>query len=227
MARGRLYQALWGRVFATVYDRLFVGAERDGFAAVRAEVASRASGRVLEVGAGTGLNLAHYPPAVKELILAEPDRHMAGRLRRKMDADRPGLGGPVVTLIEAPAERLPVEDASVDAVVCTLVLCSAPEPSLVLAEVARVLRPGGIFSFAEHVRAADPGLARWQDRLNRPWGWCGCGCGCNCNRDTVAAVRSSPLQLEELRADQLRGIGPLVRPLAVGVAVSSRAAASG
>ena len=212
MARGPLYQALWGRVFATVYDRAFTGVERAGFAAVRAEVASRAGGRVLEVGAGTGLNLAHYPPAVKELILAEPDRHMAGRLRRKVQAC-----GPAATVIEAPAERLPVDDASVDAVVCTLVLCTAPDPALALAEVARVLRPGGTFSFAEHVRAADPGLARWQDRLNGPWGWY--GCGCNCNRDTVAAIRRSPLQLSEVRDDQLKGISPLVRPLAVGVAV--------
>ena len=223
MARGPLYEALWGRVFATVYDRAFTVAERTGFAAVRAEVTSRAEGRVLEVGAGTGLNLAHYPAAVKELILAEPDRHMAGQLRRKIEPARPApggpaaSGGPAVSVLEAPAERLPVEDASLDAVVCTLVLCTAPEPERALAEVARVLRPGGVFSFAEHVRADDPGLARWQDRLNRPWGWY--GCGCNCNRDTVAAIESSPLNLTDVRADQLKGISPLVRPLAVGLAV--------
>ncbi len=211
-----MYQASWGRVFATIYDRAFIAAERTGFSAVRAEVASRARGRVLEVGAGTGLNLAHYQPEVQELILAEPDRHMAGQLRRRVDGGQPAAG-PAVTVVEAPAEQLPLDDASVDAVVCTLVLCTAPEPDRALAEVARVLRPGGVFSFAEHVRADAPRLARWQDRLNGPWGWY--GCGCNCNRDTIGTIRSSPLRLEQLRADQLKWISPLVRPLAVGVAV--------
>lgn len=215
MAGGSLYQSTWGRVFAAVYDTAFIRAERAGFSGVRAEVTSRAQGRVLEVGAGTGLNLAHYPDSVRELVLAEPDPHMADRLQRKLAA---GARVPA-TVVEAPAERIPAEDGAFDAVVCTLVLCTAPDPALALAEVARVLRPGGVFSFAEHVRAEDPRLARWQDRLNRPWGWY--GCGCNCNRDTVAHIRASPLELGSVRRDRLVGISPLVRPMAVGFATKA------
>lgn len=203
----------WSKAFAGAYDAAFTLAERRGFADVRSEVVGRAAGRVLEVGAGTGLNFRHYSGTVEDLLLTEPDPHMAARLHRRVRA-RPG---PVpVKVVQAPAERLPVDDASVDAVVCTLVLCTTADPEAALAEIARVLRPGGSVSFAEHVRAGSAQLARWQDRLNRPWGWC--AGGCNCNRDTVSLIRSSPLRLDQVRSGELRGLVPLVRPLVVGVA---------
>jgi SAM-dependent methyltransferase len=207
----RPIEAVWGPVFARVYDTAFVFAERRGLRNVRRNLVSRARGRVLELGAGTGLNLPHYPKTVTEVLLTEPDPHMAAKLRKRAGAS------PLDTkVVEAPAETLPFDDASVDTVVATLVLCTVKDPEQALAEVARVLRPSGAFLFAEHVRAASPRAARWQDRLNHPWSWY--ACGCQCNRDTVSAIEVASFALGELRHDRLRWISPVVRPLVVGSA---------
>ena len=104
---------------------------------------------------------------------------------------------------QAPAEDLPFEDASFDTVVFTLVLCTVPDPAAALAEAARVLRPGGKLLFVEHVRSEDAGLARWQDRLEKPWRFL--ADGCHCNRDTVATIEASPFALEHVEADAAQG----------------------
>jgi len=208
----------WRPVFALVYDIGFALAERRGLAGVRRDLVSRARGRVLELGAGTGLNLRHYPETVFEVLLTEPDPYMAAKLRKRASAS------PLDTsVLESSAERIPFDDASVDTVVATLVLCTVKEPEQVLAEVARVLRPGGVFLFAEHVRSASPWAARWQDRLNRPWSWY--ACGCQCNRDSVSVIEAASFALQELRLDRLRWISPVVRPFVVGSA-SPRPSAS-
>jgi ubiquinone/menaquinone biosynthesis C-methylase UbiE len=209
---GRIYEATWGRIFAAVYDRALAASEDAGLRMQRAEVLAEASGRVLEIGAGTGLNLEHYPAQVDELVLAEPDPHMARRLRRRAeDSAR------AASVVEAPGETLPFPDDSFDTVACTLVLCTVPEPSRTLAEVARALRPGGRFLFIEHVRADDPRLARWQDRLHGIWK--AIGDGCNCNRETLSAIRQSPLELEGVRHTELPRALPIVRPEILGSAV--------
>ena len=189
--------------------------ERDGLDAMRAELVAEAGGRVLELGAGTGHNLHHYGDAVRELILTEPDPHMARRLGARLAATPPVASAEVV---EAPAERLPVDDASVDTVVSTLVLCTVPDPTAALAEAARVLRPGGRFLFLEHVRSeSSPRLAAWQDRLERPWGWI--AGGCHPNRDTAATLEASTLKIERLeRLKMPPSAGPMVRPLIRGIA---------
>jgi SAM-dependent methyltransferase len=204
-------EVAWRPVFARVYDTALVLAERRGFRDVRKHLVSRARGRVLELGAGTGLNLRHYPDHVSEVLLTEPDPHMAAKLRK-----RARTSAFDTSVVEAPAERIPFDGASVDTVVATLVLCTVEDPEQVLAEVARVLRPGGSFLFAEHVRSASTRAARWQDRLNRPWSWY--ACGCQCNRDTVSAIGAASFALRELRHDRLRWISPVVRPLVVGSA---------
>lgn len=210
---GRIYEATWGRVFAGVYDTAFILAERSGLRDVRKGLLSQAKGRVVEIGAGTGLNLEHYSAQVSDLVLTEPDPHMATKLRQRAKAFS------LDTLVlEAPAERLPLDDASVDTLVSTLVLCTVRDPSLALAEIARVLRPSGTFLFAEHVRSVSPRAARWQDRLNTPWSWY--ACGCQCNRDIVAAIKAAPFQISEIRHDRLRWISPLLRPLVVGAATA-------
>ena len=148
---------------------LMAAAERAGAGgdASRASRPGRAGGR-LELGAGTGLNLAHYASAVTELVLTEPDPHMARRLRRRLQDEPPAPAR--VEVVEAPAERLPFEDGSFDSVVSTLVLCSVETPAAATGEIVRVLKPDGRLLYLEHVRADDDGLARWQDRLERPWG---------------------------------------------------------
>jgi len=211
---GPIYEATWGRVFARVYDTAFILAEQRGLRVVRKGLVSQAKGRVVEVGAGTGLNLEHYSEEISDLVLTEPDPHMAAKLRQRAKAL------PMDTsVLEAPAERLPLDDASVDTLVSTLVLCTVKDPILALAEIARVLRPSGTFLFAEHIRSASPRAARWQDRLNTPWSWY--AYGCQCNRDTVSAIEAASFQISEIRHDRLRWISPVIRPLVVGAATTA------
>lgn len=209
---GAVYDATWGRGFSALYDRLFKATEEAGLRQMRGELVAEAKGRVLELGAGTGANVELYPDAVEELVLAEPDPHMTRRLREKL-----AEWGSRAEVVEAPAERLPLEDSSFDTVVVTLVLCTVPDPGAALAEVARVLKPGGRLLFIEHVRSEEPGLARWQDRLERPWRFL--GDGCHCNRDTVATIAASPLTLGEVEHDKLPKAVPIVEPLVRGSAV--------
>jgi ubiquinone/menaquinone biosynthesis C-methylase UbiE len=192
---------------------MLAGTERAGLSDLRAEVLSGASGRVLEIGGGTGLNLSHYPAAVKSLSVTEPDPFMARKLREKVDAAAPPFP---VEVIECAAERLPFDDGSFDTVVSTLVLCTVQDPDAAAAEVGRVLAPGGRLLLLEHVRDPEEGrLARWQDRLERPWGWM--AAGCHPNRDTAATLRRAGFEVE-LAPDRLPKSPPLVRPLVRGSA---------
>ena len=200
---GPVYKATWGRIFALVYDTAFLLAERRGFRDVRKDLVGQSKGRVVELGAGTGLNLEHYSENVSELLLTEPDPHMAAKLRK-----RAGSLALDTRVIEAPAEELPFDDASIDTVISTLVLCPLQNPHQTLAEVARVLRPGGSLLFAEHVRSASPRAAWWQDRLRRPWSWY--AYGCQCNRDTISTLQAASFHVGRDRTqppplDQSRG----------------------
>lgn len=209
---GRLYDATWGRVFAALYDRSLKSTEEAGLHRMREELLAAASGKTIELGAGTGINLELYPEAVEELTLVEPDPHMAKRLRAKLaESGRQG------TIAEVPAERLPFPDSTFDTVVATLVFCTTPEPLAAVAEVERVLKPGGQLLFLEHVRAEDDGLARWQDRLEKPWRFV--GHGCHPNRDTLATIAATDLEIADLERDTTPKAPPIVRPLIRGTAV--------
>ena len=192
-----------------MYDRLMSGSEEAGLADRRHELLAQANGRVLEIGAGTGLNLEHYPQSIEEIVFAEPEEPMARRLSRKLS--EAGRSAQVVT---APAENLPFEDNSFDTVVSTLVLCTVNDPQRSLSEITRVLRPGGQFLFLEHIRAEDPKLARWQDRLVMPWR--AFGHGCHPNRPTPTFIQGSSLSLEEMEIGEFPKAPPIVRPLAFG-----------
>lgn len=212
---GKIYDATWGHAFAALYDRALKGTEDGGLRQMRTEVLAEAHGKVLELGAGTGVNLDLYPAAVEELVLVEPDPHMARQIGPKLAAS-----ARQARVVEASAEQMPFEDSSFDTAVTTLVLCTIPNPEAALAEVARVLKPGGRMLFIEHVRSDDVGLARWQDRLEKPWRFL--GDGCHCNRDTAAAIEASPLTLGAVEQGTLPKAPPIVRPLIRGSA--SRAA---
>jgi SAM-dependent methyltransferase len=208
---GKLSDRLWGPLFARGYDAFTKSTEEAGLREKREALLADAQGRTLEIGAGTGLNLELYPDAVTELVLTEPDEHMRRQLERKLA--QPSRVGEAV---DADAERLPFEDESFDTVVATLVLCTVPRPDVALAEIARVLRPGGRLLFIEHVRAEDQKVARWQDRLERPWGWF--VRGCHPNRDTVAMIDATSLELGEVERDRMPKAPPIVRPMVVGEA---------
>jgi SAM-dependent methyltransferase len=210
-SEGMGYVDIWGEIFAAGYDCFLAPAEKAGLAGYRQRLLKSATGRVVEIGGGTGVNLPYYGNGVTELVIAEPAEAMARRLERKT------LGFRIPTrILRAPAERLPLETASFDYVVSTLVLCTVKDPLAALAEVRRVLKAEGRLLFIEHVRSDDPKLAAWQDRLRRPWGWF--GCGCQCNRQTAESIPAAGFSLAELRRDRLSKVPPLVRPVIVGSA---------
>lgn len=203
------------RFFAAIYDRLLAASERGGLSEMRAGLLREARGRTLELGAGTGLNLAHYPGSVSELVLTEPDRFMAARLRKHLAAEPPAPRR--VEVVEAPAEELPFEDGRFDTVVATLVFCTVEDPERAAAEVKRVMRPGAELLYLEHVRSPDSDrLARWQDRLERPWGWF--AGGCHPNRPTDEMLPDAGFEVTRLERDSFpeSTLTPWVRPLIRG-----------
>jgi ubiquinone/menaquinone biosynthesis C-methylase UbiE len=195
---------------AWFYDSFLALGERRGMAAQRAELLAQARGRVLEIGAGTGLNLPHYPQHLDELVLTEPQSAMAAGLHKRIA----GLARPV-TVVEAGAQELPFPDASFDTVVSTLVLCTVPDADAAITEIRRVLKPGGRFLFIEHVLADGERLARWQHRLAPAWKVF--GDGCNCNRETIAMLESG-MRLGDTRVARWSGMPSIVHPLVVGEA---------
>ena len=199
----------WARASAVIYDPFLWGGERAGVRALREELLGNARGYTAEIGAGTGLNLRHYPDDLDELVLIEPDPTMRARLEKRL-----ARSGRRARLIDAPAERLPFADESVDTVVSTFVLCTVDAPDLALREIGRVLRPDGQFLFIEHVRSDSPRLASWQDRLAEPWRRF--ARGCHCNRASVQLIASCGLALDDTYETSWRAMPPIVRPLVVG-----------
>lgn len=179
-------------IFARVYDVLASLDERR-VAPYRARICGDLRGTVLEVGAGSGLNFRHYRGA-ELVVAAEPEPTMLRNAARRVRSARVPID-----LVRASAERLPIADRSVDAVVCSLVLCSVRDLDAAVAECSRVLRVGGKLRFFEHVRAERDAAARWQDRLERPWGWF--AGGCHPNRDTVAALERRGFDVRFERAE--------------------------
>jgi ubiquinone/menaquinone biosynthesis C-methylase UbiE len=198
------------RIFAALYDPLSKRWEENHGGELKRGVLMEAHGRVLEIGVGTGLSFPHYPH-VDELVGIDPSE---GMLRRAHG--RSAELGQDVTLLSADAEQLPFEDASFDTVVCLMVLCTVDDPRSALVEIRRVLRPGGRLLFLEHVRSTDPRQARWQDRLERPWGWI--AGGCRPNRRTLEAITSAGFELAAVEQHDEAGMPALVSPLVSGTA---------
>ena len=193
-------------IFAALYDPVGASAERRWMGGRRRRLLAGARGAVLEIGGGTGANLAHYRD-VDRVTIAEPDPFMRSRIGPKLEDARVP-----VEVSAVGAEALPFPDGSFDTVVSTLVLCTVPDQAAALEEVRRILRPGGRLLFIEHVRAAGP-MARWQDRLEPLWrrlfG------GCHPNRDTVAAIEEAGFEIETFESfyppDPLSSLMPHVQ----------------
>jgi len=145
------------RISAAIYDRFNGQVEEKALGAHRRTLLSSARGRVLDVGAGTGANHVHYPSAIDSVVLLDPGRGMLARA-----AARPPIPGISVELRVGSAESLPFDDEEFDAVVFTLSLRTVGDPSVALAEAARVMKPGGRLLVLEHVRSRDPRLAGWR-----------------------------------------------------------------
>ncbi|MCX5070205.1 methyltransferase domain-containing protein [Micromonospora lupini] len=181
-------------VFARVYERLSVAMDRAGTAAFRRDLAAGLTGRVIEVGAGNGRMFAHYPPTVTEVVAVEPER------RLRAAAVRAAPAAPVpVTVVDGLAEALPAGAGEFDAAVVALVLCTVPDQAAALAEIRRVLRPGGQLRFFEHVAAEEPGRLRRVQRLSDATVWPRLFAGCHTGRDTTAAIRAGGFAIDELR----------------------------
>jgi ubiquinone/menaquinone biosynthesis C-methylase UbiE len=170
--------------------------ERGGAADHRRELLAGLSGRVIEVGAGNGLNFAHYPPEVTHVLAVEPEPYLRAIAVRSAHSARTS-----VEVVDGVADQLPAADGSFDAVVASLVLCSVSDQPVVLREMFRVIRPGGQLRFFEHVRADTPGLYRVQ-RLLDATVWPALGGGCHASRDTAAAIEHAGFTLQRL--DHLR-----------------------
>lgn len=194
---------------ARLYDPVLWLGERTGLARWRERAISPARGSVLEIGAGTGLNLGHYPPTVERLVVTEPDRHKSSRLRSR------AVGTAAPDVVRAPAEILPFPNASFDTVVATLVLCTVADPAAAIAETARVLKPDGQLLFLEHIRA-DGRLGRIQDRLERPW--MRLADGCHCNRRTIDLLRAGGFDVEVTATADRFTMPPVARPIVSGIA---------
>jgi len=198
--------------FALTYDRQMGRAEKAGLRAVRAGLLSGAAGRVLEIGGGTGANLAHYGPAVESLTVTDPETPMLRRLQRKVREQ-----APATKILRAPAEDLPFDDDSFDTAVSTLVLCGVDDQPRALRELRRVLRPGGQLLFIEHVRSGDPRLARSQDRMNPINRFLVC---CDCNRPTLDSIRDAGFTVTQVEHTTLPKFPKFVSPAIVGSATA-------
>jgi ubiquinone/menaquinone biosynthesis C-methylase UbiE len=169
----------------------------------RERTIASATGRVLEIGIGSGLNLPLYGGAVEEVVGIDISPELLAMAERAVAASRPAN----IRLLEGTAERLPLDDRSVDTVVVTWALCSIPDPIAAISEARRVLRPGGSLRFVEHGRSPDTGVAKWQDRLTPLWSRC--SGGCQLNRKTDDLVRSTGFRLTALATGYARGPRPM------------------
>jgi len=207
--------ALNERFFALYYPHLVGISERAGQAERRRDLLARAHGRTLEIGAGNGYNLPHYTAAVGELVVSEPSPFMLEHLRQRLETDPPPVRS--WQLVQTGAEELPFADASFDTVAASYVHCTIPDPPRALAEIARVLKPGGRYLFMEHIRASGPVYGRIQDVLERPHRFI--AAGCYPNRPTERWLEESELQIESLVHEPMPRAPMTVRPTIRGTAI--------
>ena len=199
-------------VFARCFDRLSRLMEREA-GAHREEMLAGLSGRVVEIGAGNGMNLRHYPATVREVVALEPEPYLRARALEAAHA-----AAVPVRVADAVADELPLEDEGFDAAVASLVLCTVPDPGRALAELRRVLRPGGELRFFEHVRSSTSPKARVQAALDRSGIWPLLAGGCHCARDTVAAIEAAGFVVDRVRDVHIGPSWGFANPHVLGVA---------
>ena len=206
------HQPIHHPLFARFYTHVLARNEPAQMRAHRDELLAGLSGRVVEVGAGSGANFPHYAAGVEEVVAVEPESYL------REQAAAAAVGAAVrVTVLDGVADALPLEDASCDAAVACLVLCSVPDQASALAELRRVLKPGGELRFYEHVHAHTPWMARAQQLVDRTF-WPRAFGGCHTARDTVAAIEAAGFALERHRELRVPPAFLPVSPQAIGAA---------
>lgn len=180
----------------------------------RSEIVDGLTGRVLEVGAGNGMNFAHYGEGIEEVVAVEPEPYMRAQAE---EAARDAV--PAITVVDGSATALPFADGSFDVVVMCMVMCSIDDPGKAMAEASRVLKPGGSLRFFEHVISSKPRKARIQRLLDRSGIWPGMAGGCHCSRDTTAEITGSGFEIDELRGVAIGPAWGHTNPHIVGRAV--------
>jgi ubiquinone/menaquinone biosynthesis C-methylase UbiE len=180
-------------IFARVYEKLSVQMDRAGAAEHRHTLVTGLHGRVIEIGCGNGLMFSHYPATVTEVLAIEPEP------RLRATAQAAARSAPVpIRVVDGLADALPASDGDFDAAVTALVLCTVPDQQAALAEICRVLRPGGQLRFLEHVRAEQPGALRRTQKIADATLWPVLLGGCRTSRDTVAAITAAGFTLDHL-----------------------------
>jgi ubiquinone/menaquinone biosynthesis C-methylase UbiE len=199
-------------VFARIYAKLSPQAEKAGVGDHRRELLAGMNGHAIEVGAGNGLNFARYPPSVTEVLAVEPEPFLRERAR-----EAAAVAPVPVRVVDGTADDLPADDATFDVAVASLVLCSVPDQQGALAELRRVLRPGGELRFYEHVVADTPRKAAMQRRVDE-WGiWPRIAGGCHAGRDTLSAIEAAGFGVERVRRFDFK-TGPVALPHIIGIA---------
>jgi len=200
---------------ARIYDRFMAATEQACLARWRGELLADLQGEVLEVGAGTGANLPYYSAAVENLVLSEPEPAMRKQLEQKLASQ--AHAAQQVEIAAALSHQLPYEAGRFDAVVCTLVLCSVPDVAASLAEVRRVLKPGGKFVFIEHVRDEQRAGRRLLQHAVQP-AWRLIAGGCHLTRRTEQLIEGAGFEIQQIERESMRKALPIVRPSIRGLA---------
>ncbi len=202
------------RFFAFIYDPMIAKTETACLQDWRKKLLANAYGKVLEVGAGTGANINFYPQQVQELIISEPDEFMRKRLLEKLENS--SLKNTQIKTFGM--EDIDLADNSVDCVVSTLVCCSVTSPHDALKQVYRVLKPGGLFLFMEHVAAENnPNRLKWQNRINPIWKRI--SGNCHTNRETEKYMLERGFTIKQITKASMRKAPAFVRPTIRGIAV--------